>query len=160
IESSKQHSCLRLSLALSEAAIANADASQAKVLWLLADACDMRLDPTSTNEPFRSNQLNNFAKSNVDLLADISEEVDDHRLRARLADLAWFLKEPRDTNLALRAIDSYLSVPLDAQTWLQDGRECWERAINLARSIGVAAGDRVQKIETEIVKAFSEASED
>jgi tetratricopeptide (TPR) repeat protein len=172
IESSEREDYHSMWSALSRAAsaaLASGDASQAKVLWLLADACSMMLKPASVNEPFqpimvmegkRTALPEDFKDPDVDLLAEISEEVNDHWLRARLADISWLLKKPRNQAHALRAIDSYRSILLDAQTWTRGGQECWERAISLTRSLRTAAGDRIQKIEADIIKAFNAASED
>ncbi len=168
IESSKRQGYSSMWDALSEAAVTTADAPQAKVLWLLADACAMRLKPTSANEPFlpiksvegrRTLLPDDFREPDVDLLAEISEEIDDHWLQARLADLAWLLSKPRNPIHALRAIDAYCAIPIGLDTWLQGGRECWERAITLTRSLRTAAGDRIQKIQSEIIRAFNAASE-
>src|ERR1700719_2339120 len=38
---------------LARQAVVNGDNAAGKVLWLLADACSLRLSPDSRNEPFR-----------------------------------------------------------------------------------------------------------
>lgn len=148
------------------AAIVNGDSSQGKVLWLLADACSMMLKPGSGNEPFkpmmimqgkRSALPEDFQPQDVDLLAEVAEEVDDSWLQARLADLAWLLKQPRSPKHALLAIDSYRMITLDRETWIRDGQECWARAINLTRTLRTAAGERIGEIEEALINAFEAA---
>jgi hypothetical protein len=144
--------------------------SEGKVLWLLADACSMMLNPGSVNEPFkpvmvmngkRSSLPEDFEQSDVDLFSLIAEEVDDTWLQARLSDLVWLLKSPRSPKHALLAIDAYCRIPLDTETWVRGGRECWERAINLAQMLRTGAGERMKEIETAITAAFEVAkSED
>lgn len=112
--------------------------AEGKVLWLLADAASMMLKPECRNEPFtpycqmsgkRSALPEDFSAADIEFFAEIAGRVDDARLRGRLADLAWIYSQPRDPKHALMAIDAYRKLNLDAKTWINDGRECWERAI-------------------------------
>lgn len=89
-------------------AIEGKKTAEGKVLWLLADACSMMLNPASVNEPFkpimvmdgkRSVLPEDFQEVDVKLFSQIAEEIDDVWLRARLADLVWLLQRPRDPNL-------------------------------------------------------------
>lgn len=140
-----------------------------KVLWLLADACSMMLVPQHRNDPFkpfavfhdrRSVIPDDFTESDIDFFADIIDSVDDVLLKARLADLSWLLKKPRDVRHALLAIDSYRSIALHTETWVREGRECWERAVSLTLMIGSGAGERLGLIEGQVLNAFSSASKE
>lgn len=144
-------------------AIENGLLSEGKCLWLLADACSMMLNPSSLNEPFkpfmvmngkRSSLPTDFQQSDVALFAAFAEDVDDPWLQARLADIVWLLIEPRSPKYALLAIDAYRQLPLDSETWIRGSRECWERAISLARMLKTGAGDRLKKIEAALIVAF------
>ncbi len=137
-----------------------------KVLWLLADACSMMLSPASLNEPFkpvavfhdrRSVIPDDLFESDIDFFAAIVAEIDDVRLKARLADLVWLKRKPREVSFALASIDAYRAIPLDTETWIRDGRECWARAIRLARMLKAGAGDRVAQMEAFIITAFNGA---
>jgi hypothetical protein len=139
-----------------------------KVLWLLADACSMMLSPSSPNEPFkpiliiegkRSAIPEDFTEQDVAFFSHIVEEVDEPRLKGRLADLVWLLSKPRDANFALMAIDAYRSIPLNEHTWVRDAGECWKRAVSLARMLGEFAGERLKEIGTEILSALDATSE-
>ena len=134
-----------------------------KVLWLLADACSMMLSPSSPNEPFkpfavfhdrRSVVPDDISDSDILFFAEIVDGVDNDWLKARLSDLVWLKSKPRNIEFALKAIDAYRSLPLDTDTWIHGGRDCWSRAISLARMLKGGAGDRLQQIETTIVAAF------
>jgi hypothetical protein len=107
-------------------AIDDGEVSHGKVLWLLSDACSMMLDAKSTNEPFRPLMIGagkrsalpeDFTPDELALFAQVAGEIDNPWLRARLADLVWFAQRLRDPKFALLAIDSYIEVPLDADTW-------------------------------------------
>ena len=137
-----------------------------KVLWLLADACSMMLMPASRNEPFkpftvfhdrRSVIPDDLSESDVAFFAQIVDTVDDDWLRARLADLCWLMQKPRVVAHALMAIDAYRAIALDTETWVRDGRECWERAVSLTRMLQAGAGDRLQQLEAAILAAFDAA---
>ena len=141
--------------------------SHGKVLWLLADACSMMLAPKSVNEPFkpfmvmegrRSVIPDDLSESDVAFYARVVDAVDDPWLKARLADLTWLKQTKRDVRFALAAIDAYRSIALDAETWVRGGRECWARAIQLARMLKGGAGDRVAEIEATILKVFAAAT--
>jgi hypothetical protein len=141
--------------------------SHAKVLWLLGDACSMMLSPKSINEPFkpaivmrgkRSAIPEDLSDTDITFLSEIVDGIDDPWLKARLADLVWIRKRPRDVSFALMAIDSYRSIPIDPETWVFDGQECWERAIHLARMLNAGSGDRLKKIEETVIRAFELAT--
>ena len=134
-----------------------------KALWLLADACSMILSPDSVNEPFkplwvsdsrRSTIPDDFTEADIAFFAQVVEVIDDPWLKARLADLVWLRQHPREVKFALAAIDSYRSIPLNAETWLRGGQACRQRAVNLARRLRRGAGNRLVEIEASLVKAF------
>jgi len=138
-----------------------------KVLWLLADACSMMLSPSSQNEPFkpfmvmggqRSVIPDDLSDADIEFFADVVDVIDDIWLKARLADLVWLKKTPRDASFALKAIDAYRAMPLDAETWIHGGRDCWPRAINLVRMLKNGAGDRLAQMEASITDAFNAAT--
>lgn len=140
-----------------------------KVLWLLAYACSMMLVPASPNEPFkpfavfhdrRSVIPDDFSDSDIAFFAQIVDAVDDDWLRARLADLVWLKGKPRNPTFALKAIDAYRNLPLDTNTWVRGGRECWKRALALSRMLKAGAGDRLAQMQATIVDAFAASTRD
>lgn len=150
-------------------AIGQGRAEHGKVLWLLADACSMMLSPSSPNEPFkpfavfhdrRSVIPDDLSDTDITFFAEIVDAVDENWLKARLSDLLWLKGKPRNTAFALKAIDAYRSLPLNKDTWMHGGRECWPRAISLARMLKGGAGDRLQQMEVTIVTAFDAAKRD
>lgn len=143
--------------------------AHSKILWMLADACSMMLKPKSINEPFapfavfdgrRSALPEDFSDDDIELLAVVAGELDDHSVRGRIADLVWLRKKPRSAKHALEAIDAYRSLPLDTDTWNHDGRQCWERAISLAHQLGRGAGTRLADIEAALLARFDSDESD
>lgn len=154
--------CQALSSAAQKASEENR-LSHGKALWLLADACSMLLSPKSHNEPFKPFMVMNgrrsvipddLSESDVAFYAEIAEKIDDAWLRARVADIVWLKKRPRAPMFALIAIDAYRQLPLDKETFVRDGRECWERAISLAHMLKTGAGTRLADMETAILGSF------
>lgn len=153
--------------AAARSAIEQGRVEHGKVLWLLADACSMMLSPSSPNEPFkpfavfhdrRSVIPDDLLDTDITFFAEIVDAVDENWLKARLSDLLWLKSKPRNTSFALKAIDAYRSLPLNTDTWVHGGRECWPRAISLARMLKGGAGDRLQEIDASIVTAFNAAT--
>lgn len=143
--------------------------SHGKALWLLADACSMMLSPKSLNEPFkpfmvmegrRSVIPDDLLESDIAFYAEIVDAIDDEWLKARVADLVWLKQRPRDVRFALAAIDAYRLIQLDVETWVRGGRECWKRAISLARMLKAGAGTRLAEMETTILDAFNAATKE
>lgn len=143
--------------------------SHGKALWLLADACSMMLSPKSLNEPFRPFMVmegrrsvipDDLSESDIAFYAEIVDAINDAWLKARVADLVWLKQRPRNVQFALAAIDAYRLIPLDTETWVRGGRECWERAISLARMLKAGAGTRLTELEAAIFDAFNTATKE
>ena len=142
--------------------------AEGKALWLLADACSLVLSPDSPNEPFRpfaqfqsghrSAIPDDFHEADIGFLAEVIPAIEDPWLKGRLADLVWLIK--RDFKSALTAVDSYRLIPLDAETWMEMGRDCWKRAISLTLSLGKGAGNRRVEMSVKLLEAFETAAEE
>ncbi|QYJ72310.1 hypothetical protein K0H59_04430 [Shewanella sp. FJAT-51649] len=138
-----------------------------KVLWLLADACSMMLKPNSLNEPFapfmvmdgkRSALPEDFKNEDIEFFSQIIPLIDEPKLCARISDIAWLLLKPKNPQHALSAIDNYRSIEIGTESWIRDGRECWDRAIQLCLMLRAGAGERIKEIESKIVEALKESS--
>lgn len=124
----------------------------------------MMLNPESRNAPFQPFAVMNgrrtaipedFVQSDVELLGQLAEEVDEPVLKARLADLSWLLKKPKVPKDAALAIDAYSKSPLDEEHWFVDGRNQWARAIVLAKSL--KDWNRLEGIEKALETVFNSA---
>lgn len=138
-----------------------------KVLWLLADACSMMLKPDSLNEPFfpfmvmdgkRSAVPEDFKEEDIEFFSEIISLIDDSKLCARISDLLWLLQKPKNPDDARKAIDCYTSVDLTTESWIRDGRECWDRAVQLCLMLRAGAGERLKNIESKIVDTLNQSS--
>lgn len=157
--------------AFSKAAKKNLDADnpkQAKIYWLLSDACSMMLEPNNKNEPFkplavfsdrRSAIVDDFSAEDISFFSDIIPEITNIRLKARLADIVWVKASKREVKYALTAIDCYRQIPLNTEMWIRGGCECWYRAISLTGMLRGGAGDRMQELERDIQLALDHSME-
>ncbi|OTG99463.1 DUF4209 domain-containing protein [Acinetobacter sp. ANC 4973] len=134
-----------------------------KALSLLARATSMRLIADSLNEPFvayyinyqegkRTTILEDFTSEELTFFEDILNDVNEPYLKARLADLLWLLKQPRNPNHAIAAIDSYIANIIDDELWHHDVKISWERAALLC--IQIRDMNRLDDIKQKLFSAF------
>ena len=127
----------------------------------------MMLKPEDRNEPFqpavvftdgRSAIPDDFTEPEFALLEQFVDVVDDHWLKARIADLLWLRRSPKDPKFALDAIDAYRSIPLNGESWAAGAIDCWKRAISLAMMLREGAGDRLSTLESDVMSLFFSAT--
>jgi len=137
---SKKHSLCTAAVAATQAG----EFAKARVLWLLGDACSLRIEASNLNEPLAqvSRQpgqrlaLADFNDADLILFDAVCPELDDPLLRARVAEILWLRRTPRKLQDALAAIGAYRSTSLDHHAWfIDDTQNCWHRAITLALQI-------------------------
>lgn len=130
-----------------------------KALWLLSDACSMTLDGDSTNDPFgpmavfehgRSAISADFEPDVIALFSAVSRRVENRALRARLADAAWIEAKPKSPEDARRAIDAYVEVVPNEDSWVSSLKE-WRRAITLCMQLRKGAEGRLERIRQDLV---------
>lgn len=138
-------------------------AEQFKVLDLLGRAASMRLTPDSINEPFkayfqdfqegrRSAIPEDFTSEELSFFEVILNVVNEPWLRARIADLLWLLRKPKNPDHAKIAIESYISHVIDSDTWRRGVNDCLERAARLCIQIKDFNG--LEEIKAKLFSAF------
>lgn len=136
---------------------------QEKILNLLSRSASMMLDPNSLNEPFkpyyqdyqagrRSALSEDFTEDDLIFFEEMLQDLEEPWLRARLADLLWLCKTPKNPNHAKAAIESYISHSIDSDTWHRDVNDCWERAARLCMQIKDV--DRLDDIKNQLFSSF------
>jgi len=150
----------------SHSATAAGQHGHARALTILADVSGMMLVPDNAQVPFRalmsfgdrrSALPEDFTSEQVDILAQFVAEVDHPFLQARIADVVWLLKRPRDPKFAHTAIDAYSKFPISKESWHHhETGKALGRALRLAGML--KAKDRVDAIKTLVLTAFDKAS--
>ena len=143
------------------------ESTRGKALKLLIHISFMMLKPEDRNEPFqpavvftdgRSAIPDDFTEPEFALLEQFVDVVDDHWLKARIADLLWLRRSPKDPKFAVDAIDAYRSIPLNGESWAAGAMDCWKRAISLAMMLREGAGDRLSEMESDVLSLFFSAT--
>ena len=121
---------------------------QADVLALLAQVASMRLSPNKINQPLqplfidyqndnRAVAPEDFSNEELEFLDSVLSLVTDPWLKARIADLLWISKKPKDPSYARKAIDAYIAHEIDISTWEFDVKHCYARGLALCRQLKV-----------------------
>lgn len=137
--------------------------AQSRILGLLGRASSMQLTPGSLNQPFkplfqdfqagsRSALPDDFTADELAFFEHILSDVDEPWLKARLADLLWLIKIPKNPDHARIAIESYITHAIEPETWHRDINDCWERAVRLAMQ--VRDFDKLNEINNRLFSAF------
>jgi tetratricopeptide (TPR) repeat protein len=144
----------RLEREASNEALANA-------LDLTSAICSMMLRPNSANEPFqpfmqlegkRSAIADDFTREQLEFIAKVFEDMNEPLVKARFADLLWLCVNPKRVGFVRTAIQNYLMLPIDPETWHYDIGDCWKRCIRLARQI--RDSESIGIIEATLQSAF------
>ena len=150
-----------------EQARSQGDSKKSNALSLLAHITSMMLRPENRNNPFqpvvvfsngRTAIPDDFTEPEINLLEQFIEDIEDHWLKARIADLVWLRSTKRDLRFALEAIDAYRSIPLDGETWAAEALGCWKRAISISMMLREGAGNRLADLESEVLALFFSAT--
>ncbi|MFK4088777.1 DUF4209 domain-containing protein [Kribbella sp. NPDC020789] len=139
---------------LEKAASSAENPRQREVLTVLSLAASPVLDADDWANPFkpafnlggrRSVVPADLQPAHLDLLGEVVSHIEQPSLRGRVADILW-LADRSDLDHLGTAIDAYRSSPLETDAWLQDGRNQWRRAFELATRRGGAERERTKEM--------------
>lgn len=159
-----EHVTVHLAAAAREAADSAGEQSlRARVLSLLARAASPMLQAEDWNEPFRpawaltdgrrSPLPQDLDADDLALLTELAPHLSPAPLRARAADIAWTFGDRSNHDLLAVALDSYLDVPINTDTWYDAGGVGYRRALELARRRGAAGAAVVARL-TAALRGF------
>lgn len=138
---------------------------RARTLTAMARATSAMLNPDSWDEPFSpaivSGGSRSIVPSDLDavelaLLAEALPVIEPVVLRARIADVVWTYRSPRDPAVALMATDAYLAIPLTWDAWARSGRDSYRRVVELARRQGKPGAAVLEKLSSKLVGFLAE----
>jgi hypothetical protein len=138
------------------------DSLRARTLTAMARATSAMLNPDSRDDPFapaiqwsgrRTVIPSDLDDDELGLLADALPLVEQAVLKARLADVVWTYRFPRDPATAAAATDAYLTIPLTWDAWVRTGHDSYRRVVQLARRQG-KPGDVVLDVLTARLLSF------
>lgn len=149
--------------------------NDANILRLFAGAMSMMLDKVSQTDPFspvitfangaHTPKLEDFEVRELLFFESIIEKITDVRLKARIADILWSsgnknLVIYKRYELAVIAIESYMSMPLNPDTWSSDVGACWSRCSYLVMLYQGRGGELKTRLEEKLKHAFLDNSVD
>ena len=141
----------------------NGNLKASKVFYLLRNACSMALKPGSLNEPYeagriwsngRSAILEDFTERDLEFFESILDEITDCRLKSRIADILWILKNPKNIKFLEIAANEYSKISLEPSSLNQFKIDAFERAIRLSRLSKITKNEYA-KISNKILKCFN-----
>ncbi|MDE1480716.1 hypothetical protein KKJ01_21680 [Xenorhabdus bovienii] len=142
----------------------------ANALDLGAKICCMKFNHDSRNEPFRLLIRNEtgltgfiaiadcFTAEQLEFIENVYQDIKQPFIKARFADLLWLNIHPKKVVFVKAAIESYLALPIEEETWHLDILNCWKRAISLSlQTNNTEALNAIEKtLLTKLKQDFSE----
>lgn len=160
---------LSISRLILEAARATTDKPSGPVLRVLSVATSAGLRPDRWNEPFepvmtfvgrRTSLPSDLGANELALLCQIAhlmDNTDNASLRARVCDVGWFYGDRADVALLDRAIAAYTAAPPTVDDWYAEGRNEWERALELALRRGDDGSSQIQAMALTLLDCLRSA---
>ncbi|MBW3504671.1 DUF4209 domain-containing protein [Pseudomonas sp. NKUCC02_KPG] len=94
------------------------------------------MKPFAVFEDRRSLDVSDLAIEEYDFVKILIDSFEPGLIKARLAEILWLNPDHKRVDYALAAIEGYQVVLLNGDSWWGGGKECWDRAISLARGLG------------------------
>lgn len=139
----------------------------ARALALLSHISSMILVPDEPAVVFRPFLIFNdgscsmgpehLSTNDIELLAQVANMIQQAALRARVADLVWFLDRKSGVQYPRMAIEAYQSRSINFDTWCSGDGVGWHRALQLAKQIH--AVEQIEKIVNALLSAFFQATD-
>lgn len=134
-----------------------------KVLWLLSDICSLMLNPKNLKNPYspymvmadgsRSTTVEDFTDNDIVFFENIVEHCTDNMLQARIADILWLLKKKKNIKHLEIAVENYMKLSIDNDSFTMETKDCMERAIRLV----ILARRPIHEIQEFLLKIFFES---
>ena len=139
----------------------NGAVDRGKLLRLLGNVCSLALQPMNVSDPFvssvrlrnrRSAKGNDFDDASLDFFQKIIPLIDNPWLKARLADLLWTRR--RIVDMALIAIEAYMTTPITEDSFSREGGSFWLRALRLSGLFKDKTAKKRQEIGEALLNGF------
>jgi len=137
------------------------DSLKTRVLGVLCKVTSAMLVADNWGEPFApAMQFGNertvvpgeLTASELELLGRLVPLIDGPTLKARVADVVWTYGDRSNMDMLTAAVDSYRSLPLDADCWNDAGRDSWRRAIELSLRRGKQGRAAISEMAADLLK--------
>ncbi|MWV57772.1 DUF4209 domain-containing protein [Rathayibacter sp. VKM Ac-2754] len=138
------------------------DLEAASACAVLAGVSSLIPDEEQMHEPYlamirmggrRSFLPDDLSELDLQFLADLLSDLPDNKLAARVGDMLWIRRFGSSPyQFARTAVDRWIQLPVDADSWYGDGRENWPRYLLLARQLRLS--DKLDVARGRLEEAF------
>lgn len=115
------------------------DLKSEKICWMLYEVCTLSTVPI--DNPYGPSEYSygvacskgilDFTDSDMRFFESILPNLTNALLRGRIADMVW-IRDKKKYEMALEAIKSFVTLPIERDIWFLQNKILWERAILLA----------------------------
>lgn len=116
-----------------------------KVIEVINEICNVDFRPDDWENPFppsiilgerRSWTPTDLTGDQEEILFEIAPLMSNVELKARMYDIAWTYCDRSNTTFRETAIETYLTLPIDEESWRLRTQLAWQRVIEIARRSG------------------------
>ena len=131
-----------------------------KVVEVINEICKVDFKPVEWENPFptsiilverRSWTPTDLTPEQKEIIFKIAPLIPNVELKARINDIAWTYCERSNTTFRETAIEAYLSMPTDEESWLLKTQYAWQRVIEIARRSGDSGHHHIHQVSDNLL---------
>lgn len=131
-----------------------------KVIEVIIEVCNVDFKPDDWENPFppsiilserRSWTPTDLTPEQKEIIFKIAPFIPNAELKARINDIAWTYCERSNTTFRETAIETYLSMPTDEESWLLKTQYAWQRVIEIARRSGDSGHHHIHQVSDNLL---------
>jgi|GEM_PF-2071371 hypothetical protein len=130
-----------------------------KVIEVINEICNVDFKPDDWENPFppsiilgerRSWTPTDLTEDQKGILFEIAPIMSNVELKARINDIAWTYCDRSNATFRETTIETYLSMPIDEESWLLKTQFAWQRAIEIARRSGNSGYHHIRQVSDNL----------
>ena len=138
-----------------------------KVIEVINEICNVDFKPDDWENPFppsiilgerRSWTPTDLTRDQEEILLKIAPIMSNVELKARMNDIAWTYCDRSNTTFRETAIETYLSLPIDEESWHLRTQLAWQRVIEIARRSGNSGYRYIHRVCDNLLSLIDTAS--
>ena len=131
-----------------------------EVIEVINEICNVDFNPDDWESPFppsiilgerRSWTPTDLTGDQEEILFEIAPLMSNVELKARINDIAWTYCDRSNTTFRETAIETYLSMPVDEESWLLKTQFAWQRVIEIAHRSGNSGHHYIHRVSDNLL---------
>lgn len=131
-----------------------------EVIEVINEICNVDFNPDDWESPFppsiilgerRSWTPTDLTPEQKEIIFKIAPLIPNVELKARINDIAWTYCKRSNTTFRETAIEAYLSMPTDEESWLLKTQYAWQRVIEIARRSGNSGHHHIRQVSDNLL---------